>query len=462
MRLADMAEKVPRPLKRPLRNIYGIVKPSIISGREFRETYGFLMESQWWSRERLEEYQLEQLSRLLNHAYDNVPYYRRVFNERGLKPKDIQDFSDLEKLPYLTKDDFREHFGELVATNIDVSNLPISHSSGTSGKPLQFYEDHSSRQKELAFIFNQWSRVGYEPGDRRVELRGPVMQGKKPFEHDFSSRVLRLSPRMGNVETVKYYLEKIRDFRSGFLHGYPSAIAELAHFIKEYGLAVPFKLKAVLFASEAVYDWEREIVGDVFDCRVFSHYGLAEKVTLAAECEYSTHYHCFPQYGITEIDRASNEIIGTSLINYVNPFIRYRTTDIATGIASHCDYCKREYSPIFKQVEGRVGDYIVTSRGLVGPAAMTFLFNALRYVKDTQIVQKDLNHTVLRVVPWYTKEKSDYMIEVEQLRQGLLKLFGDDMRIEIEETEEIELAESGKFRWIISDVSRGRIEKRTT
>jgi phenylacetate-CoA ligase len=52
-----------------------------------------LQESQWWSRQQLEEYQLQQLSKLLHHAYENVPYYRKVFGERGLKPKDVQDFT---------------------------------------------------------------------------------------------------------------------------------------------------------------------------------------------------------------------------------------------------------------------------------------------------------------------------------------------------------------------------------
>ena len=56
---------------------------------EILPSYKFLQKSQWWSREQLEEYQLEQLSKLLHHAYENVPYYRRIFYKRGLEPKDI-------------------------------------------------------------------------------------------------------------------------------------------------------------------------------------------------------------------------------------------------------------------------------------------------------------------------------------------------------------------------------------
>ncbi len=51
----------------------------------FLKTYRLLKKSQWWTKEQLEEYQMQQLSKLLNHAYENVPYYRRIFDERGLK-----------------------------------------------------------------------------------------------------------------------------------------------------------------------------------------------------------------------------------------------------------------------------------------------------------------------------------------------------------------------------------------
>ncbi|MDY6794604.1 MAG: phenylacetate--CoA ligase family protein [Actinomycetota bacterium] len=459
MRLTDVTTRLPDPVKRPLRHIYGMVMPSLTSGRVFRETYDFLQESQWWSRKRLEEYQLEQLSMLLDHAYRNVPYYRGIFDERGLKPGDIQDLEDLKKLPCLTKDEFKSNFSQLVTTNVDVRNMRMGHTSGTSGKALQFYTSTVCRQKELAFVFHQWSRVGYESGDRRVELRGPVMSGKKLAERDYSLRVLRLSPRIENVEAARHLLGKIRDFKADFIHGYPSAVADFARFIKQYGLVVPFRIKAVLFASELVYGWQREMVEDVFDCRVFAHYGLSEQVILAAECENSPYYHCLPQYGITEFDPVTNEIIGTGFINYVNPFIRYRSNDIAASVVRRCDRCNREYFPVFKEVEGRIADYIVTSRGLIGPAALTHPFNELRHIKNTQIVQEEPDLTVLRVVPWERERTPDYRIEVDRLRRTLHEVLGNDMRIVVEESDEIETTASGKLKWIASHVSGDALEK---
>src|SRR4030043_2007188 len=98
MELKQFVPRITHGLRQGLEHVYGFIPPSIHYGSVFRETYAFLQESQWWSREKLEEYQIQQLSTLLNHAYSNVPYYRRVFDERALKPKDIQNIDDLAKL----------------------------------------------------------------------------------------------------------------------------------------------------------------------------------------------------------------------------------------------------------------------------------------------------------------------------------------------------------------------------
>lgn len=461
MNLKDFTKPLPHPIKQGLKYIYGAILPRVRYGKVFWQTYNFLQKSQWWSKEKLEEYQMQQLETLLKHAYENVPYYRSVFDERRLKPKDIKDFNDLKKLPYLTKNAFKQHFNELVAKNIKLKNLPMSHTSGTTGKPLQFYESSSTSQKELAFIYHQWSRIGLEPNGSLTQLRGAIIDGNRPVEYDPIRKVLRLSPRLDNKEIIRYYLEKMRRFRAKFLHGYPSTIAIFASLIKQYDFRVSFKLKAVLFASETIYSWERKITKEVFNCRVFSHYGMAEKAVLAGECENTHDYHCLPQYGITEVDTHTNEIIGTSFLNYVNPFVRYRTTDIASrSIHSSCSECGRQYFPVFPSVEGRLEDFIITPKGiLVSPAVITHPFKDFKTIKDTQIVQKSLDCIKLRIAPWDNCRPKVLEDELHQLCQGLQNILGLDMKVETEIVKSIQLSKSGKFKWIISEVSKDFFEK---
>lgn len=419
----------------------------------FWKTYNFLQKSQWWPRDKLQEYQLKQLKRLLHHSYENVPYYHKVFKERNIKPEDIRSLEDLNKLPCIDKDTFRLHFNEIIARNVNIQNLPLSHTSGTTGKPLQFYQTYTENILEWAFICFQWSRVGYRPGEKRVEMRGPIISKGKPAIYRPLDKVLRLSPIIRDRETVEFYIRSINSFGARYLHGYPSAIATFANMIKKYGLEVPFKLKAVLFSSEEVYDWERKVVEEVFNCRVFSHYGLAEHVALASECEKSDFYHFVPQYGIVEVDPKTHEIIATGFLNFVNPFIRYKTTDVASStIFYECRYCGRQF-PIVKRIEGRIEDFIVTSSGVViSPAVITHPFKDLKTIKNTQLVQVDYDYIILRV-ELYERPCEESEKEIKQLTNDLLRIINSNVKIEVEIVDEIERTLSGKFKWIVSKIT---------
>ncbi|MBN1830535.1 MAG: phenylacetate--CoA ligase family protein [Deltaproteobacteria bacterium] len=252
-------------------------------------------------------------------------------------------------------------------------------------------------------------------------------------------------------------MEEMKRSGASYLHGYPSAIALFALTIKQHGLIVPIKIKAILFASETVYEWERRIVEEVFGCRVFSFYGMAEKVVLASECETSHDYHCLPQYGITEIDEKTNEIIGTSFLNYLNPFIRYRTTDVAYGLSdSLCQHCGRHEYPIFSGVEGRLEDFIVTTGGVpVSPAIITHPMKDLKAVKSTQLLQKSLDSIKVKIVPWDQHDPKTLDKEADIIRQGLKGILGVDMKVEIEITQSVQLSATGKFKWVVSDVHKG-------
>jgi len=462
MDLKKIAKSLPYPLQKIIKYIYGAVPPRFRYGRVFWDTYNFLQQSQWWSKEKLEEYQMEQLGRLLNHAYKNVPYYQRVFNERGLTPKDIQCLGDLEKLPYLTKDTARENYRNLTSKNFRLETLSVSHTSGTTGKPLQWYISDTEIQKESAFIFHQWSRVGIKPGDSMIQLRGSIISNKRLIDYDPITRVLRLSPKIDTKEVATYYIKRIQEFKARLLHGYPSAISIFAFMIKKHKLHVPFELKTILFASEeAVYQWEREIIEEVFGSRVFDFYGLSEKVVLAGECEKSNNYHCIPQYGITEIDNKTNEIIGTSFINYVTPFIRYRTTDIAAGeIKSNCNECGRNYFPIFNSVEGRIEDFIITPKGgCISPIVVGSPLKYFKTIKNTQIVQESLNLIRVNVVPWKNYSKILFDKEMQNLCMSLQKIIGSNVEIRINIVDKIKLSKSGKFRRVVSKISKDSLLK---
>ena len=100
-----------------------------------------LEETQWWPPEKLKELQNIKLRALINHAYNNIPYYHRAFEERGLNNSDIQTVEDLQKLPVLTKNDIRQNFNDLITKGSKKLKPFLDATSGSTGEPLKFYLD---------------------------------------------------------------------------------------------------------------------------------------------------------------------------------------------------------------------------------------------------------------------------------------------------------------------------------
>ena len=458
MNLKQRAQSLPYPIQQPLRYIYSALPLSIRYGKVFQETYAFLQESQWWSRDRLEEYQIQQLSKLLYHAYENVPYYGKAFDERDLKPKDIHDFDDLMKLPYLTKEIIQENLPDLVAQNYPKSKLQYVTTGGSTGKPLGFYHEKGiSSAKEWAFMFTQWNRVGFKIGDRCAVLRGNVVHSAskgKFWEYDPIQKNLILSSYHMTSETLPKYIEKIIEFKPDFIQAYPSAITILARFMKENNTDPFPSVKALLCGSENLYSWQRELLEEVFQCRVYSWYGHAEMAALAGECEKSTHYHIFPEYGFVELigddgnpvteEDGVGEIIATGFNNFVCPLIRYRTMDLAVPSNTRCE-CERNYV-LLEKVNGRLQELIITETGrLISMAAINMHSDVFDNVKQFQFCQEQKGKVFFNIVRKETYTDRD----TEYIRRELYKKLGNDMDLTIRFVEHIPRTQSGKYRFLI-------------
>ena len=457
--LMQFTASLPHPLKQGLKYAYGTIPPSIRYGKVFRETYAFLQVSQWWSREQLEEYQLEQLSKLLHHAYENVPYYRRVFDERGLKPKDIQDFKDLQQLPYLTKEIIQNNLPDLVARNYPKSKLQYVTTGGSTGIPMGFYHEKNGIANEWAFMLTQWTRVGFKIGDRCVVLRGNVVDSAskgKFWEYDPVNKNLILSSYHLTDENMPKYIKKIREFKPDFFQAYPSAITLLAKFMKENDIEPFPSIKAVLCGSENLYSWQREVLEEVFQCRVDSWYGHTEQAVLAGECEKSTYYHIFSEYGLVELigkdgkpvtdESVMGEIVATGFNNFAMPFIRYRTNDLAVLTNVKCE-CGRNYS-LLKKVEGRLQELVVTKdRRFITLTALIFAqhFEAFSKVKEMQLVQEEEGEITVKIV-----KTSQYSADDEkEILSKMQRAVGSGLDVNFDYVDRIPRTQSGKYRFLI-------------
>ncbi len=452
-----LAENAYYMVKRPVKNLYNLLPDEKRLGSHFSKTYDFLEKSQWWSREQHESYQMQQLKKLLEHAYKNVAYYRRLFDERWIKPYSIQDFNDLKQLPFLTRELIQENLRELVAANYSKKDITAVTTGGSTSLPLEFYEDR--RQAELqqkAFVAHQWSRVGYDRTKRNriVILRGIPIRGT----YEYNGNNLILSSYRMTRENIGNYLELINRFDPHFLHVYPSTIALLSNYIVENGVRLNLpNLKSILTSSEKIYEHQKIQIEKVFGVRVFDLYGHAEHSCLAAECEKSRFYHLVDEYGYTELigangtivdrDGEIGELVCTGFNNYVVPFIRYRTGDLAVNCIEKCS-CGRSYK-LLKRIEGRVQEYLVDNTG----SAITFTCSddALWRVKDKirayQYVQDLPGIVRLRISTGADFSNHD----VEMVKEDFLQFYST-FKIDIELVNSIERTPHGKSKYLVQNI----------
>jgi len=414
-----------------------------------------LEKSQWYSASQLQALQEEKMRKLIHYAYENVPYYRRVFDEHGIKPNRINHRDDLQKLPILQKEDVRNHYQELVSCKARLAFLYKCHTSGTTGKPLTLFRDLNNIAFEHALLRRQWAWAGLKTNDLYATLKGELVVSSNKRTPPFwrlnrVERKLIMSSYHLSENNAESYIEALLTYKPVGIEGYPSSVFALARLMENH--SIEYRMRGVLTSSEILSQEQRDIITKAFQCPVYDYYGMAERVTAIHTCEHGR-YHVIPEYGITEFipkesgfDDGEREIIGTSLTNYAMPLIRYRVGDLARPSEERCP-CGRAY-PLVDYIVGRKDDYIVTQSGkLIG--RLDHIFKGAQNIIESQIVQSSLNEVLLQVVPdvHFGQEDSDYILNNARRR------FGDEMNIAIQQVTSIPRVGRGKFRAVVSEIN---------
>lgn len=427
-------------------------------GPAFFKIYHLLRESQYWPKAKLEEYQFFELKKIIKHAYDTVPYYNKQWDIAGFNPNDFKSLEDIKKTPFTTKIIFQENLDQLKSTIYPSERYIYVTTGGSTGIPFGFFDDkYISNDREWAFICRQWERVGYKIGNKSVVLRGGVIPGADKgifWQYNKLRRELNLSSYHMSDHNLPLYLEKINEFKAPFIQAYPSAITILADYMRKNSIP-PFSfLKGILTGSENIYDWQRKLLEEVFQCRVYSWYGHAEKAVLAGECEKNHDYHIFPEYGYTELlDKNGNEvrqegeigeIVATGFNNYVMPFIRYRTMDLGVYTGKKCQ-CGRNY-PLLKRIEGRLQELIITGDNRrISMAAINMHDSIFDHIRQFQFYQEKKGEVVFNIVKKETYSEQD----TKNIQKNLEQKLGSQMRLYIKFVNNIPRTKSGKFRFLI-------------
>lgn len=417
------------------------------NGRLFYKCLKELEETEKYSLQELQEYQNEKLRRIIKIAYENVPFYRRIFIEKKLTPRDIGTIEDLKKLPIIDKQKVRENF-------IDFKNKKFKrfifkgYTTGTTGSPAVFLRDLFSINFENAALWRQYRWAGKDFGNRRITLRGekifPSSKKKPPFwRYNHFSRELIMSSYHLSDENMWLYIEEIKKYKPFDLDAYPSTAYILANFCKRFNVDLNFT--AVFTSSEMLLDYQREEIESTFGCKVFDSYGNAERVAVIGECEYGV-YHEMSDYSIIEYlpqEQGQYQIVGTTLHNSVMPLIRYRTGDLVFLDGNKSCHCGRSFREI-KSILGRNDDFIITPDGRRIPG-LSNLFKGVEFLKEAQLIQKGLNfiEVNIAVTDRYSKEYENTILKKLHEYIGM-----EGINYSIKNVDHIEREAGGKFKFV--------------
>lgn len=435
----------------------------IFLGTRMLKYLKILEETQWWSPAQLRELQNEKLRTLIKHAYENVPYYHCIFQERGLTPRDIETVEDLQKLPILTKNDIRQNLSDLIAKDSNKRKPFLNSTSGSTGEPLQYYATMDCFAIGWASTFRSWAWAGYRLGDKRVTFGGaslvPTNISFKFRLRYFMERNLPLTSFGMTDKVMEKYAQRIARFKPRYIRGYPSAISTFARYIAERGIN-DIRPQAIFTTAETLLPGQREIMESVFKCEVFDQYGLNDGGAMIMECPTHEGYHVMSEKAVVEIIKdgkktapgEQGEIITTDLHNYAMPFIRYATGDLATPTDASCS-CGRGL-PLVKSIEGRIINSIRLKDGtLLSGVPFQDVFESIELeragaVRQYQVIQEDINQVVIKIVkgPNYVSEDTNRIMHESKNHTG------GEMEIKIEFADDIPTTAAGKRLFTISKV----------
>lgn len=411
----------------------------------FSEFTHILIENEKKSIEEVKEYQFNELKKIVNIAYNHTKFYRMKYDNANFNPTDLHTIEDIEKIPLLTKDEIRNHNLEMIDDRLDIKKLIKGVTSGTTGKALELYADKKTMSREYASISYQWKRVGFMPGDGKVEFRG-FIEDDRDYIHFPDNNILRINIIKINVKNINKIIKKINQLNYKFIHGYPSAIYKFAKILQNQ--KIDYTPKAIMMASEVLYDWQMNLIDNVFDCPKIIHYGQAEKAALGAWTR-ERKYSFIPSYGIVELDKNSKELIATSLINEAMPLIRYRLTDTVENFSDEPIDSKKALFPVIENINGREEDYTYDeNNNLIPPAVVTFPFKQLKCIDAAKIIQNSINNFELVLETKFDAKDENLGKEVEKMILNFQKLYGKSAKFTINFTNNIPLGANGKFRWI--------------
>ena len=352
--------------------------------------------------EDIKKLQSEKLVKQVKHVYENVPYYRNLMDEKGVKPEDIKGIEDLHKLPFLTKADLRDAYPYGLLAKPLNECVRIHSTSGTTGRRVvAFYTQHDIDLWEDCCARAIVAAGGTKEDVVQVAYGYGLFTGGSGL-HGGSHKVGSLTLPMSSGNTDRQ-IQFMTDLGATILCCTPSYAAYLGEALTEMGYTPDtIPLKAGIFGAEPWTEEMRQNIQNTLGIKAYDIYGLTETSGpgVSFECEEQTGMHINEDHFLAEIidpdtgevlpEGSKGELVFTSLDKEAFPLLRYRTRDICVLNRKKCS-CGRTFIKMSKPM-GRSDDMMIIRGVNVFPSQIETVLLNEGYQPNYQIVLDRVNN----------------------------------------------------------------------
>jgi phenylacetate-CoA ligase len=454
----------------------------LLNRRNISSAYRSLMKTQWYSQDELLSLQFKKLRNILDFSYEYVPFYKKRFDDLGMKPGDIKNFDDFKKIPSLKRQEIIDHHVDMLDVRfleslkkinpdkqapgkprglslLSKHKLIMNTSSGSTGAPTVFYEDGSQTGMNWANEMRIKSWFGADPGSKEVRfLRASSEELSKnliaSLRRYIWNQLLLPGVNLRVDDHVRSY-ERIIKFKPKILWGFTSAISELSQYMIDHNLEIGNAVPNVAITWAApLYDFEEKRIQTAFKCKVTNIYGTREVGHIATRCpDGSMHINQESLYVENKDERSESgqEILCTSLAKVPMPFIKFETGDIGEITEQKCT-CGRHLK-VINNLLGRTGEVIFDKDGkMIAPNVWCRFFMEGKLA--SRINRFQIHYMNNKDIEMKIERGKNFNDETDELiKKKFYSQFSSDNILIINYVDKIEPTKSGKYKMIINDLS---------
>jgi phenylacetate-CoA ligase len=390
---------------------------------------------------------------MIRHAYENVAYYKRLFDQARICPDDVQTVGDLYRIPLTDKNDLRSSpLHDILTRGTLPDRLNVRVTSGSSGRPFLVRRSNWEEYTLLMFRFRAQRQLGRRLRDQIAYVAVGVIPGENrdTFEARFRRKTGVYPFHTVNcLQTPEDICRDLEEIDPEIIAGYAGAVAHIAPFVN--GRYARRNLRFAMCGGDAVTPTKRRAIESGLGVKLFDIFGCHECNLLAWECPETGLRHVCDDNVIAEVmndgrhakEGEKGEVVLTTLHSYAMPLIRYRLGDVVVKGPEQCP-CGMPFST-FREIGGRIREYFRLPNGQrVHPleVMLPVICENAPWMDQFQMVQETETEFVLLSVARMSPSAED----LQSIRDMIAAKLGPGARFRIELTDHIPFEPSGKFK----------------